>query len=104
MYVPAGITKQAEIATSTSAVAKALAPDVVRIRHDIGEDWSGDPAIHFRVILSDSASAPENLRNAMRRVTSQLEAEVKPYELGLIPYFSFRSESEQAELKEKVWA
>lgn len=40
----------------------------------------------------------------MRRVTSQLEAEVKPYQLGLIPYYSFRSESEQAQLKEKAWA
>ncbi len=37
-------------------IAHDLAPDVVRIRLNIAQDWSGDPAIYFRVILSDEAS------------------------------------------------
>ena len=33
-------------------IALDLAPDVVRIRLNISQDWSNDPAIYFRVILS----------------------------------------------------
>jgi hypothetical protein len=35
--------------------------EVVRIRHSFGEDWSGDPAIYFRIVLSDEASAAAGL-------------------------------------------
>ena len=37
-------------------VERCLAPDVVRIRYDIGEDWSGQWAIFFRVVLTDEAA------------------------------------------------
>ena len=35
---------------------RSLAPDVVHIRYDIGEDWSGQWAIFFRVVLNDNAA------------------------------------------------
>ena len=38
-----------------------LAPDVVRIRYSFSEDWSGDPAVYFRVGLRDEAAVRENL-------------------------------------------
>jgi len=78
--------------------AKALAPDVVRIRYSLGEDWSGSGAVFFRVVLSDNASRPGHLREISTRVTSTVFNAVKPDELGLEAYFNFRSASEQAEL------
>ena len=36
-------------------VLRELAPDVVRIRMNVTRDWTDDPAIYFRVILSDEA-------------------------------------------------
>jgi hypothetical protein len=32
-----------------------LAPDVIRTRYEIDEDWSGQWAIFFRIVLTDEA-------------------------------------------------
>jgi len=42
-------------------IARDLAPDVVRIRLLVTEDWSGDPALYFRVTLADEASRGDRL-------------------------------------------
>jgi hypothetical protein len=47
MYVPSAVTKQSEIQAAIDEIERSLAPDVVRIRYDIGEDWSGQWAIFF---------------------------------------------------------
>ncbi len=104
MIVPTGIVRQAELAADVAAVGQELAPDVVRIRYDIGPDWSDEWSIFFRIVLSDDASREERLAEVTRRATSRLLKEVKPAELGLLPYFSFRSQSEQEMLQEEAWA
>ncbi len=104
MRVPSGIVRQAEIAAGVAAVEKELAPDVVRIRHDIGPDWSDESSIFFRIVLSDEASREARLAEVTRRAASRLLREIKPAELGLLPYFSFRSQSEQEMLQEEAWA
>lgn len=102
--VPNGLVKQHEMETALDIVAKKLAPDVVRIRFSLGQDWSGAGAIFFRVVLSDAASTPRNLRELTQRVKAAIGDAVKPHELGIEAYFNFRSESEQAELREEAWA
>jgi hypothetical protein len=104
MRVPSGIVRQAEIAAGVAAVEKELAPDVVRIRHDIGPDWSDEWSIFFRIVLSDEASREARLAEVTRRAASRLLREIKPAELDLLPYFSFRSQSEQEMLQEEAWA
>jgi hypothetical protein len=54
--MPAGVVKQAEIASAVAEVERLLAPDVEHIQYEIGQDWSGDWAVFFRVLLSDEAS------------------------------------------------
>ena len=82
-----------------------LRPDVVRIRHTVGEDSSGQPAIFFRVLLSDRASRPDRLRQVTRKVRNLVYQDIDPVNSwGLVPYLRFRSQSEQAELKEPAWA
>ncbi|MCC6368020.1 MAG: hypothetical protein IT165_31230 [Bryobacterales bacterium] len=99
-----GFVYQQRIDQGVTSAARALAPDVVRIRYSFGEDWSGSDAIFFRVLLSDEASRRDRLRAVAREVTSTVFREVAPDELGLQAYFNFRSAAEQAQLKEEAWA
>lgn len=57
MYVPPAVTKQAEIDAAIERVQQSMGPEVVRIRYEIGEDWSGQGAIFFRIVLKDDVSA-----------------------------------------------
>ena len=112
MIVPSFLINQAEIAKGVKKVEKMFKPDVVRIGHTIRENWMGDPAIYFRVLLSDQAAKkmndavigrqwgralPDEIREAMDR-------QVDPFgKWGLFPHFNYRSVSEQAYLKDKDW-
>ncbi len=102
--VPSGVVKQPEIARRVDAIAQKLAPEVVRIRYNIDSDWSGEWSIFFRILLSDEASREKRLGEVTNRVASRLVEELNLGELGLLPYFDFRSQSEQASLREEAWA
>lgn len=47
MYPPPAITKLAEIDQAVNRVQQIVGPDVVRIRYEVAEDWSGQWAIFF---------------------------------------------------------
>jgi len=104
MYKPIALQKQSEIDAIVAEVCKELAPDVVRIRYDIGQDWSGDWAIFFRIVVSDAATKGRRAARVTEKVRLPLMERLKPETLGVLAYFSFRSQAEQAELKEKAWA
>jgi hypothetical protein len=97
------VTKRDEINAAVSEVVRLLAPDVVHIRYDIGQDWSGDWAIFFRVVLSDEASN-KRLREVATEVVWRLSDRLDYSSMGLFPYHNFRSVSEQAVLREEAWA
>jgi hypothetical protein len=103
MYLPAAVTKQSEIQAAINDVEKSLAPDVVRIRYDIGEDWSGQWAIFFRVVLTDDA-AKRRLREVANKVVWGLAGQLDFPGMGVYPYHNFRSVSEQEALREPAWA
>jgi len=67
MYLPSAVTKQAEIEAAIVRVQQSIGPDVVRIRYEIGEDWSGQWAIFFRIVLTDDA-ARRRLRDVAPRI------------------------------------
>jgi hypothetical protein len=104
MRVPAGFVKQADIAKRVAELERALKPNVESIRYSIDADWSGEPSIFFRIVLSDQASAEDKLAEVTERVSLRLTDALQPAELGLFPYFSFRSRSEQAALKDEAWS
>ena len=103
MHLPSALTKQAEIDTAIQRVQQAVGPDVVRIRYEIGEDWSGQWAIFFRVVLTDEA-AKHRLRDVATKVVGGLARHLDFPGMGVSPYHNFRSESEQATLQEPAWA
>jgi len=98
------VTKQSQILAAIDAVESQLAPYVVHIRYEMGQDWSGEWAIFFKVLLSDEASADGNLREIAPKVVWRMMERLDLPKLGLIPYFDFRSQSEQTELNEPAWA
>jgi hypothetical protein len=104
MMMPAAIAQQAKIEAGVRAVEAGLKSEgVVHIRYDIGQDWSGDWAIFFRVVLSDEA-AKLRLREVATNVVWRLAERLDFPALGVFPYHNFRSASEQAALREEAWA
>jgi hypothetical protein len=52
--------------------AMKFSGEVVAIRYSFGHDWNGDPAIFFRVLLSDAASQQQILADVTARVGGEL--------------------------------
>ncbi len=82
---------------------RALSPDVVRIMYSFAEDAQGNFSLFFRIVISDAASSPKKLRQTTQRIIARVLREIKAEELGLQTYFNFRSESEQATLRDSFW-
>jgi hypothetical protein len=85
------------------SVVRRLAPDVVRVVLRDAPDWSGDPAIYVRVLLADEATTGGRLGEVVSRVRETISEELGLDRLDRIPYFKFRSVSEQAKLREASW-
>ena len=103
--IPSGYINQEKLAEEIERVKNRLGPEVVRVRHSIGENHSGEPSIHFRIVLTDSASKEENLGEVIGHIRAILYDELRPYEnWGLSLYSSFRSQSEQAGRNDPAWA
>lgn len=101
--MPSSVANHAEIDAAIERVRTILGPDVVRIRYEIGEDWSGEPAVFFRVVLTDEA-ARHRLRDVGTKVVWELSRQLDFPAMGLFPYHNFRSQSEQESLREPAWA
>jgi hypothetical protein len=95
MVVATGYVDQARLADAVEKAANLLGPEVVRLRHSVGADTSGDPAIYFRIVLADWAVHEDTLAEVTGKISSTLFDQIRPYEnWGLVPYFTFRSDSE----------
>jgi hypothetical protein len=102
-YMPRGVAQPAELIKHLDALAP-FPPGVVNLRYTLEDDWSGDPAIFFWITLSDEATIPAILSETTRRITNFVKQRIDPAgQWGLIPYFYFRSQSEQAKLKGKAF-
>ncbi len=103
--IPAGFISQADLDAEVSRAVAKLGPEVVRVKHVTQPDSGGDPAIYFRIVLSDSAAPSEVLGETASRIRALLRTELQPRERwGLIPYFNFRTQSEQAGLNDPQWS
>jgi hypothetical protein len=103
-YLARGIAQASELVKKFNQLAHVVIPGVVKWRYTFENDWSGDPAIFFWVIVTDEASKPQNLRHAKAAFIATINNHVDlPGEWGLIPYFNFRSRSEQAKLGDEVY-
>jgi hypothetical protein len=99
--VPRAFVHQRQFKTAIARAAKRVVPDVVSIVPTLGNDWSGEPAVFFMVILSDAASKREQLLSVTDRVSKTI---VTFGGVGRPSVFQFRSQSEQAKLNEPTLA
>lgn len=106
MHVPTGFVNQGQLAQSVNAAIQSLNPqEVAHVAYSIGADSTDDPAIFFRIVLTDAASREDRLAEVTGRVASTLFDSIRPVEnWGLTPYFSFRSFSEQGTRNDPEWS
>ena len=103
--VPVGYIHPADLAAEIERVKANFGPDVVHVKFTVGPDTGGDPAIYFRIVLTDAASRRENLAEVSQRIRTLVFDELHPQEnWELYPYFSFRSKSEYTDLNDPAWA
>lgn len=106
VQAPTGFVNQAQLAQSVNDAIRSLnSQEVVHVAYSIGLDSTDDPAIFFRIVLTDAASREDGLEDITGRVTSALFNSIRPIEnWGLTPYFSFRSFSEQRTRTDPEWS
>ena len=105
MRIARAFVHQTQLDVAINELKPTLGPDVVRLKYTLGEDWSGDPAIFFRIVLSDRASRRDQLLLATSQIENTITQRLEPLEQwGVLPYFSYRSEAEQAMRQEETWA
>jgi hypothetical protein len=95
-----------DFAQRVEEVAKKFPGEVVRIRHSFSRDWDGDPAIYFRIIFTDDAVKRYPLSDLTHRIEDALIEDLALYtsEYSVyIPYFDFRTRSEQERSKDPKW-
>lgn len=85
-----------------SLAERVLHPDVVRVRFRLGQDHDGEAAIFFNATLSDNV-AGRSLIAITSRIHQICETVTEPREYGYLPYYDFRSVSEQAKRKDPEW-
>ncbi|HYL38705.1 MAG TPA: hypothetical protein VEV17_22500 [Bryobacteraceae bacterium] len=105
MYLPKAFAQQAQFQAAVARAARSLAPQVVSIIPTLGDDWMGEPSVFFMVILADSAARRDRLSKVTNQVSETVVQQVQPLEKwGVLPYFNFRAESEQARLNQSTLA
>jgi hypothetical protein len=103
MSPPTSLQKKPQINAAVAEVLKEFSPSVKYIRFDVGQDWTGEWALFFRVMLSDDVSRNGQLGDIANRVMWRTTDRLDLPNLGMFPYFNFRSESEQAKLRDPDW-
>jgi|HubBroStandDraft_6_1064221.scaffolds.fasta_scaffold597542_1 hypothetical protein len=103
MFVPTEVRKDPQINAAIRTVLAEESPWVRYIRYSIAQDWTGEWAVFFRVVLSDEVISRTRRLEITRRLSSRIRDEIDLPNLGIMPHFNFRTESEQAELKDPDW-
>jgi hypothetical protein len=106
VHVPTGYINQTEVEKAVDQFIRTLGPEVVRVRWNIGTDWSGDPALYFRVVLADSVAVDrKTFVDTAERVRETFFEQLQPLEnWGLFPHVNFRGNSENAQVNDPKWA
>ena len=104
MYLPIAVKAQPQITAAIADVMKEMTPAVQRINYEIKQDWTGEWAVFFQVLLSDEASERDHLRVVAPRVLRLISDKLDIPSHGMLPHINFRSQSEQAEINDPAWA
>jgi hypothetical protein len=102
VYVAKALAQQAQFFAAVAQAASAL--PIVSVTPSLGTDWNGESAVFFQVVLADGTPRSQ-LLNLTKQISQTIIKQVQPLEeWGVLPYFDFRTQSEQARIKEPTWA
>jgi hypothetical protein len=75
-----------------------LPPPGMGVAPTLGTDWNGESAVFFQVILPDGIPRAQLLK-LTQQISWEIVQQVRPLEeWGVLPYFDFRAQSEQARI------
>jgi hypothetical protein len=103
VYIARAFAHQAQFLAAITQVG--LPPQVLSVTPTLGSDWNGESAVFFQVILADNSVPRPQLLALTKQVSQAIIREIRPLEeWGVLPYFNFLTQSEQARMKEPTWA
>ncbi len=103
MYIARALAHQAQFFAAIAEVA--LPPQVLSMTPTLGTDWDGEPAVFFQIMLADNSIPRPELLSFTKRISQAIIQQIRPLEdWGVLPYFNFLTQSEQARMKEPTWA
>lgn len=104
--VPGRFPDGSQLADDVSnAIRKLPKEEVSHVSYRLGTDWTAEPSIFFRIVLTDSASQEDTLADVTGRVEATLIESIHPLEnWGLNPYCNFRSQTEQRKRNDPEWS
>jgi hypothetical protein len=96
---------QAQFFAAVAQAASVLPAQIVSVMPSLGTDWNGESAVFFQIILADGTPRGQ-LLNFAKQISQAIVQQVQPLEeWGVLPYFNFRTQSEQARITEEpTWA
>lgn len=103
MYIARAFAHQHQFFAAIAQVA--LPPQVVSVTPTLGTDWNEEPAVFLEVILADNSIPRSQLLSFTRKISQSIVQQVRPLEeWGVLPYFTFLTQTEQSRITEPAWA
>jgi len=85
----------AAVAKALEQVRAELPKSVVKLRHELVSDWSGDPAIYVFVTVRDGFADERNFAKESDEIDSLIKTAIREAEVERYPYTWFSSVSEE---------
>jgi hypothetical protein len=105
VYIAKAFAHQEEFFAAIAKVASAFPPQVTAVTPTLGADWNGESAVFLQIILADNAIPRHELLAFTKELSQAIVRRVRPLEeWGVLPYFNFLTQSEQAKIGEPTWA
>jgi hypothetical protein len=96
VYFPKAFAQQPQFFAAVARAAVTLQPHVVAVTPTLGNDWNGESAVFFEIVLADGVARAQ-LVPLTRQISQTIVQQVQPLEeWGVLPYFNFLTQSEQA--------
>ena len=96
MYIPRAFAQQPRFFAAVARAAASLQPNVLSVTPKLGDDWNGESAVFFEIVLTDGIPRAQ-LVPITKQISRAIVQQVQPLEKwGVLPYFDYLTKSEQA--------
>jgi len=100
VQIARAFVQQAEFFAAVAQAASALPTKIVSVTPSLGTDWNGESAVFFEIVLADGTPRGQ-LLSLTKQISQAIVQQVQPLEeWHVLPYFNFRTQSEQARINE----